>query len=103
MRREAPAPRDDPERQKAGIRGRWALMRYGASLAVSPQVGSPHIRHLTGPLWEKRFRGRGRLRASTVCCREGLAGRGGAGIREEDRRTPRRVIELALRRAGEVS
>ena len=67
------------------------------------RVGAPHVRHLTSPLWEMRLSGRGRHRASTLCRREGSAGRGGAGVREETRRTPRREIEVALRRAGEVS
>ena len=52
------------------------------------RVGMPHVRHLTGPLWEMRLGGRdGIARALYVAA---------------TRRTPRREIELALRRAEEV-
>ena len=66
------------------------------------RVGAPHVRHLTGPLWEMRLRGRGGVsRALYVTVRDKRV----VVVRvfvKKSRRTPRREIELALRRAGEV-
>lgn len=66
------------------------------------RMGAPHVRHLTGPLWEMRLSGRdGVSRALHVAAR----GRRVVVVRafvKKTRRTPQREIELALRRAGEV-
>ena len=66
------------------------------------RVGAPHIRHLTGPLWEMRLRGReGISRALYVTVR----GKRVVVVRrvaKKTRKTPRREIDLALRRAREV-
>ena len=67
------------------------------------KVGMPHIRHLEGPLWEMRLRGRdGIARAIYVTVRH----RQVVVVRvfiKQTQSTPRREIELALRRAQEVS
>ena len=61
-----------------------------------------HVRHLTGPLWEMRLTGRdGIARALYIAARS----RRVVVVRvfvKKTRRTPRREIELALRRAGEL-
>ncbi len=66
------------------------------------KVGMPHIRYLEGPLWEMRLRGRdGIARAIYVAVRH----RRVVVVRvfiKQTQRTPRREIELALRRAREV-
>ena len=66
------------------------------------RVGAPHVRHLTGPLWEMRMRGReGISRALYVTVR----GRRVVVVRvivKKTRKTPRSEIDLALRRAREV-
>ena len=66
------------------------------------RVGAPHVRHLTGPLWEMRLRGQeGISRALYVTVRD----RRVVVVRvfvKKTKRTPRREIKLALRRAGEV-
>lgn len=66
------------------------------------KVGAPYLRHLTGPLWEMRIRGRdGISRALYVTVRN----RRVVVVRvfiKKTQRTPRREIELALRRAREV-
>jgi len=65
-------------------------------------MGAPHIKHVSGPLWEMRFGGRdGIARALYVAA----AGRRVVVVRafvKKTRRTPRREIEVALRRAGEI-
>ena len=74
----------------------------GPALQPIDRMGAPHVRHLTGPLWEMRLSDRdGIARALYVAAR----GRRVVVVRvfvKKTRRTPRREIELALRRAGEV-
>ena len=66
------------------------------------RVGAPHVRHLTGPLWEMRLGGRdGISRALYVAVRD----RRVVVVRvflKKTQKTPRREIDLALRRAREV-
>ena len=66
------------------------------------RMDAPHVRHLTGPLWEMRMSGRdGTSRALYVTAR----GRRVVVVRaflKKTRRTPKREITLALRRAGEI-
>ena len=66
------------------------------------RVGAPYIRHLTGPLWEMRMKGRdGISRALYVAVR----GKRVVVVRafmKKTRQTPRQEIDLALRRAREV-
>ena len=66
------------------------------------RVGAPHVRHLTGPLWEMRLRGRqGISRALYVTVRDKRV----VVVRvfvKKTKKTPRREIDLALRRAREV-
>lgn len=65
-------------------------------------VSMPHVRHLRGRLWEMRLRGRsGIARALYVTVHE----RRIVIVRvfeKKTQRTPRREIELALRRAREI-
>ena len=66
------------------------------------KVGMPHVRHLEGPLWEMRLRGRDRIARAiyvTVQRRRVVIVR---VFSKTTQRTPRREIELALRRAQEV-
>jgi len=66
-------------------------------------VGEPHVKHVTGPLWEMRLKGRaGIARAMYVTA----AGRRVAIVRvfvKKTEKTPRREIELALSRAKSVA
>ena len=63
----------------------------------------PHVKHLEGPVWEMRMSGRdGISRALYVTA----SGRRAVVIRafvKRTQKTPRREIELALRRAKEVT
>ena len=84
------------------MRARFArICELIAALGLD-RMGAPHVRHLTGPLWEMRLSGRdGISRALYVAAR----GRRVVVVRafvKKTQRTPRREIELALRRAGEV-
>ena len=65
-------------------------------------IREPYVKHLEGPLWEMRMRGRdGIARALYVTA----VGRRAVVVRvfgKKTQKTPRREIELALRRAKEV-
>ena len=66
------------------------------------KVHEPYVKHLEGPLWEMRMRGRdGIARAAYVTA----VGRRVVVVRvfpKKTQKTPRREIELALKRAQEV-
>ena len=84
------------------MRARFARICELIAAVGLERMGAPHVRHLTGPLWEMRLSGRdGISRALYVAAR----GRRVVVVRafvKKTRRTPRREIELALRRTGEV-
>lgn len=65
-------------------------------------AGTSHVKHIRGPLWEMRMRGRdGISRALCVVCEE----RQQVVVRafvKKTRKTPRQEIRLALARAKEL-
>lgn len=67
-----------------------------------PSVREPYVKHLEGPLWEMRMKGKdGIARAAYVTA----TGKRVVVLRvfpKKTQKTPRREIELALRRAKEV-
>ena len=83
------------------LRARFARICELIAAVGLERMGAPHVRHLTGPLWEMRLSGRdGIARALYVAAR----GRRVVVVRvfvKKTRRTPRREIALASRRAGE--
>ena len=87
----------------ADMRARFAHVGELIATVGLERVGAPHVRHLTGPLWEMRSSGRdGIARALYVTAKH----RRVVVVRvfaKKTPRTPRREIELALRRAEEVS
>lgn len=86
----------------ADMRARFTRTCQLISTVGLEQMGAPHVRHMTGPLWELRLSGRGGIaRAFYVAA----SGRRVVVVRafvKKTRRTPRREIELALRRAREA-
>lgn len=84
------------------MRARFAHICELIAAVGLERMGAPHVQHLTGPLWEMRMSGRdGISRALYVAAR----GRRVVVVRvfvKKTRRTPRREIELALRRAEEA-
>ena len=84
------------------MRARFARICELIAAVGLERMGAPHVRHLTGPLWEMRLSGRdGISRALYVATR----GQRVVVVRvflKKTRRTPRREIEVALRRAREV-
>jgi phage-related protein len=65
-------------------------------------VHEPYIKHLEGPIWEMRMRGKdGIARAAYVTARERRVVIVHV-FQKKTQKTPRREIELALKRAREV-
>ena len=86
----------------ADMRARFMRISELITVVGLNRVGGPHVRHLVGPLWEMRMKGRdGTSRALYVTVRD----RRVVVVRvfvKKARRTPRREIDVALRRAKEV-
>ena len=66
------------------------------------RVGAPHIRHLSGPLWEMRLTGRDGISRALYVATQDMRLVVVRVFSKKTRRTPRREIELALRRAREL-
>ncbi|MCY4550645.1 MAG: type II toxin-antitoxin system RelE/ParE family toxin [Defluviicoccus sp.] len=86
----------------ADMRARFArICRLIAAVGIE-RMCAPHVRHLSGPVWEMRLSGRdGISRALYVAVADTRV----VDVRvflKKTRRTPRREIELALRRAREA-
>jgi phage-related protein len=68
-----------------------------------PKVREPYVKHLDGPLWEMRMKGKdGIARAAYVTATEKRV----VVVRvfeKKTQKTPRREIELALKRAKDVT
>ena len=66
------------------------------------RMSAPHVRHLSGPIWEMRMSGRaGISRALYVVNREDKRVVVVRAFVKKTKKTPRREIDLALRRAKE--
>jgi phage-related protein len=63
----------------------------------------PYVRHLQGPLWEIRLQGRDRIARALYVTATGRRVVIVRAFIKKTQKTPRREIELALRRASEVS
>lgn len=86
------------------MRARFARICELIGAAGLERIGAPHVRHLTGPLWEMRLTGRdGIARALYIAARSRACG-GGAGVREEDSAdaTAGDRIGAEARRGGEA-
>ena len=95
--------RDELEALPADMKARFRrivelIQGYGLE-----QIREPHVKHLEGPLWEMRMKGRdGISRAVYVTAR----GRRVVVVRvfvKKNQKTPRREIDLAMERAKEVN
>ena len=66
------------------------------------RVREPYVRHLQGPLWEMRMKGRDGIARAAYVTATGARVVVVRVFGKKTQRTPRREIELALRRAKEV-
>ncbi len=86
----------------ADMQARFALLADRISQVGLETLSEPHVKHLTGKLWEMRLTGRdGIARAIYITA----LGRRIVVLRafvKRTQKTPRAEIEIALRRAKEV-
>lgn len=66
------------------------------------RVREPHVKHLEGCLWEMRLKGRSGIARAIYLAAAGKRIVIVRAFRKKTHKTPRREIELALRRAKEV-
>ena len=67
------------------------------------RVREPHIKHLRGPVWEMRMKGRDGISRALYVAAVGWRVVVVRVFIKKTQRTPNREIELALRRAREIS
>src|ERR1017187_175744 len=67
------------------------------------QMREPHVKHLEGPLWEMRMRGRDGMSRAIYIPAKGSRGVPPRVFVKKSRKTPRAEIVLALNRAREVT
>lgn len=86
----------------AAARARFIRISELIATVGLDQVGAPHVKHLTGSLWEIRLRsGEGKSLALYVAVRNKRVVVVRAFVKKTVK-TPRREINLALQRAKEV-
>ena len=66
------------------------------------RVREPHVKHVSGPLWEMRMKGRGGISRALYITAIGQRVVVVRVFVKKTQKTPSREIELALQRAKEV-
>lgn len=86
----------------ADMRARFSRICQLIANVGLDRMSAPHVRHLSGPIWEMRMSGRaGISRALYVVNREDKRVVVVRAFVKKTKKTPRREIDLALRRAKE--
>lgn len=86
----------------ADMRARLARIAQLIEAVGLPNVREPHVRHIRGPIWEIRLKGKaGTARALYVAAKEQHVVIVRAFIKKTEK-TPAGEIELALQRAKEL-
>jgi phage-related protein len=67
-----------------------------------PNVREPYVKHLEGPVWEMRMRGRDGIARAAYVTASGKRVVVVHVFSKKTQKTPRREIDMALRRAEEV-
>jgi phage-related protein len=85
------------------MRARFSRLGELIEAVGLPNVGEPHVKHIQGPIWEIRLKGKsGIARALYVTAREERV----VVLRifvKKTQKTPDREIRLALQRAKELA
>ena len=87
----------------ADMQARFLRLAERIASAGLESLSEPHVKHLEGKLWELRFDWPRRNCSRPLRYGDRPKGRRGSRIREENTKTPRSEIELALQRAKEVT
>jgi phage-related protein len=66
------------------------------------KLREPYVKHLEGPIWEMRMKGRDGIARAAYVTATGLRVVVVHVFRKKTQKTPRREIEIALKRAKEV-
>ena len=85
------------------MRARFARICQLIAAVGLERVGVPHVKHLTGPLWEMRMSGRDGISRALYIPAENKRVVVVRVFVKKTSKTPRREIDLALRRAREVA
>ena len=86
----------------ADMRARFVrISRLIAEVGLE-HIGAPHIKHLTGPLWEMRMTGRDGISRAIYVTVQVMRVVVVRVVMKKTQRLPRREIKLALQRAKEV-
>jgi phage-related protein len=86
----------------ADIRASFARIARLIEHAGLERVHEPYIKHLEGPLWEMRMKGRDGIARAAYVTANGQRVIVVHVFQKKTQKTPRREIELALSRAREV-
>ena len=86
----------------ADMRARFVRICELIGAVELERAGLPHVRHLTGPLWEMRLRGKDGISRALYVTVRGQRVVVVRAFAKKTQKTPRREINLALRRAAEV-
>lgn len=85
------------------MRARFARICQLIAAVGLERMGAPHVKHLIGPLWEMRMSGRDGISRALYVPVSGMRVVVVRVFVKKTSRTPRREIDLALRRAREVA
>ena len=86
----------------ADMRARFMRIALLIESVGLEQVREPHVKHLQGPLWEMRMIGKDGISRALYVSAKGKRVVVVRVFLKKTQKTPRREIELALRRAKEV-
>jgi phage-related protein len=83
---------------------RASFLRIACLIAAAglPGMHEPYVKHLEGPLWEMHLKGRDGIARAAYVTANGRRVVVVHVFRKKTQKTPRREIELALRRAKEI-
>ena len=86
----------------ADMQARFFRLAERIASAGLESLTEPHVKHLEGKLWELRNRPRWNC-PRVVCQCNRPQGRRRKGVRKKTKKTPRAEIELAFRRAKDIT
>jgi phage-related protein len=94
--------RDEIEELPADMRARFQRIVELIETYGLDQVREPHVKHLEGPLWEMRMKGRDGISRAIYITAKGKRVVVVRVFVKKTQTTPRREIDLALQRAREA-
>jgi phage-related protein len=93
---------EELEALPADMRARFVRISKLIAEVGLEHVGAPHIKHLTGPLWEMRLTGRDGISRALYVTDQGKRVVVVRAFIKKTQKIPQREIRLALQRAKEV-